>query len=61
MTYDRFINSYVSAVKSEIEEIKNGLLLVKTIDQMKELQGRAEGLQQALHLLDAAIEDQQEK
>lgn len=60
MNHDKFIGSYVSSVKSEIQKLKNDLATTRFKDmyQLGDLQGRVLGLESSLELLEAVYADQ---
>lgn len=60
MNHDKFIGSYVSSVKSEIQKLKNDLATTRFKDmyQLGDLQGRILGLESSLELLEAVYADQ---
>lgn len=60
MNHDKFIGSYVSSVKSEIQQLKNDLATTRFKDmyQLGDLQGRILGLESSLELLEAIYADQ---
>lgn len=60
MNHDKFIGSYVSSVKSEIQRLKNDLATTRFKDmyQLGDLQGRVLGLESSLELLEAVYAEQ---
>ena len=60
MNHDKFIGSYVSSVKSEIQKLKNDLATTRFKDmyQLGDLQGRILGLESSLELLEAVYAEQ---
>ena len=60
MNRDKFIGSYVSSVKSEIQKLKNDLATTRFKDmyQLGDLQGRVLGLESSLELLEVVYADQ---
>lgn len=60
MNRDKFIGSYVSSVKSEIQKLKNDLATTRFKDmyQLGDLQGRVLGLESSLELLEAVYAEQ---
>lgn len=60
MNHDKFIGSYISSVKSEIQKLKNDLATTRFKDmyQLGDLQGRVLGLESSLELLEAVYADQ---
>lgn len=60
MNHDKFIGSYVSSVKSEIQKLKNDLATTRFKDmyQLGDLQGRVLGLESSLELLEAVYAEQ---
>lgn len=60
MTYDRFIGSYITSIKQQIETLKTDLAraVVGSMYQVGQLQGRIAGLEESLQLLENAYEEQ---
>jgi len=60
VNHDKFIGSYISSVKSEIQKLKNDLATTRFKDmyQLGDLQGRILGLESSLELLEAVYADQ---
>ena len=59
MIFDTFLNAYISNLKLAIEDAKNdhAKAVYKDLYEVGRVQGLISGLQQALRVLEASIED----
>lgn len=60
MTHDKFINSYISSVKDEIQKLKDDMSRAVFTDlySVGKIQGRIDGLKSSLQILEEAYAEQ---